>query len=169
MLLYFNQSIKPLELNGPFWYIRENKRIDHGWPTGCLVIPFMQKAEAGTYHLTGQLVIIIALHYHRKASATSANNEVAKTVKKGKVIESQDCRGRVLVPVLGSYTEYLSLHAYGSLDTCSNFGDYLTGTLLDWKQLNDILLLCNWQTGLTLTFNLVSQHSVTVSFNSNVR
>lgn len=86
MLLYFNQSIKPLELNGPFWYIRENKRIDHSWPTGCLVIPFMQKAEAGTYHLTGQLVIIIALHYHRKASAASANNEVAKTAKKGKVI-----------------------------------------------------------------------------------
>lgn len=44
MLLYFNQNIKPLELNGPFWYIREQKCIDHSWSTGWSIL-FMQKTQ----------------------------------------------------------------------------------------------------------------------------
>lgn len=89
-------------------------------PLAAVWSPSSRKHKAETYRLTGQLVIIIALHCRRDASATSANNEVTKTAKNDKGIESKGCRGRGLVSVLGAYTEYECLPAYGSLDTCSD-------------------------------------------------
>lgn len=91
-------------------------------PLAAVWSPSSRKHKAETYRLTGQLVIIIALHCRREASATSANNEVTKTAKNDKGIESKGCRGRDLVSVLGAYTEYECLPAYGSLDTCSDLG-----------------------------------------------
>lgn len=41
--------------------------------------------------------------------------------KKERQINSKGCRARVLVSMLGGYTEYESLHAYRSSDTCRNF------------------------------------------------
>lgn len=149
MFLYFNQSIKPLELNGPFWYI---KRTQMHWPQltqelVCDPPPHTESTRQERITLAGQLVIIIALNWRRGKSATSANNEVTKT-KKAEVSERKKKKKRLVW-----YTECESLHECGSLHRCSDLGlpvnfsldrmpcDYPTGTLLDWKQLNDILLL----------------------------
>lgn len=100
--------------------------------------------------LAGQLVIIIALNWHRGRSATSTNNEVTKTGKndgvRGRERERESCRGRVLLSVLGGYNEDEVLNAHGSLYTRSDLGpavnfvldrmlcDYLTRTGLKTAQ-----------------------------------
>lgn len=115
-------------------------------PLAAVWSPSSRKHKAETYHLTGQLVIIIALHCRREASATSANNEVTKTAKNDKGIESKGCRGRDLVSVLGAYTKYECLPAYRSLDTCSDLGLLVNFAL-------DRMWLSAWTENSSMTFS----------------